>query len=1081
MEKLLLRLVSGQANESLRIQLLLGFGFSLGIFGATYFVASEALFISRLNPDVMAPRAFFAQGVFGTLVAAAFVFIQRRLSYKNVALISTLVCLFFIWVVTIISFFRRGDLPEEVIFFAFVVYKPIVATLGIVFWGIFGRLFSLRAVKRLASGIDSGLALSSIVSFFSLPMLKPLFGTHLENFFWISSLSLSFGAVMVYFLGKQEFEGERSPLLIEVSEQDKEIFSLRRSRYVRLLSLFVASSVLAASVVDYNFLNVSKMEFAVEADLTNFLSYFSGLVMVVAFITQVFLNDKILDVYGVKVSLLILPGILLIFGIASTVIGHLFGFESSQTDMFLLYFIIAAIAKLFSDALRDSLEAPTIKLFFLPLPTQIRFSVQTFVEGTVKEFAILASGLILMGLGLLNFFNLLWYTYFLFVVLGIWAVAVVFTYAQYRQILTRVLASNKLKRQSAAANNFNIRQLFAHHMDTQDELQARFMLNLVERIDPALLEEAAANFRRWVPSRSARVHLLQKVQKHLLYKSIPALKEYIQTGRDPFVVQMAQQTLEQLETARHQAQSITFLTQKAYSPNVEDRLYAAQIISEVYNDKNHKLLLPLLRDSSLQVRRAALASCGQSKIEEFLPIVVDCLNEVGLKNQAISALVDYGAMALPVLDKEFYRKGVTQNTMVDIVRTIGFIGGEQAVRILLRKFDYPDRKVWREVLYSLSRCNWRAEEGGTAAAIIRNFLENEINNCIWNQLAISELEDSEYTMPLRQALEDEVRKNFEEIYLYLGLLYDKSSVALVRENAESGTSDGLGYALELLDVMLDDGLKRRLMPIIDDISLKEKINRLEIYYPRDSYNSYEVLVNVLNRDFNDMGNWAKACALYALLHRPEPKIIYEMVSLLFCEDELLHQMAAYCIAKIDPKQLEFYARRLPKERIKATQKTIAQALLPGYDPESRDLIFEKVLFLLSTPAAKGLSGDYLAELLVKTEERFIPKGTTLSHTRAFEPLPILIVIKGEITAFQNKIPVATFGAKEVLNEILYPVFDLTTVDLVATQDTRVYEIDSNKFFEDMADSYQFTEIVVNNVLRRLATSESEKTAESVAV
>ncbi len=74
--------------------------------------------------------------------------------------------------------------------------------------------------------------------------------------------------------------------------------------------------------------------------------------------------------------------------------------------------------------------------------------------------------------------------------------------------------------------------------------------------------------------------------------------------------------------------------------------------------------------------------------------------------------------------------------------------------------------------------------------------------------------------------------------MLLTMLYDTRSIQLVKENIDSGTTEGITYAIELLDVFLSEQLKQRVIPLLDDLSTTERINRLDNFYPRIKLDSF---------------------------------------------------------------------------------------------------------------------------------------------------------------------------------------------------------------------------------------------------
>jgi len=100
--------------------------------------------------------------------------------------------------------------------------------------------------------------------------------------------------------------------------------------------------------------------------------------------------------------------------------------------------------------------------------------------------------------------------------------------------------------------------------------------------------------------------------------------------------------------------------------------------------------------------------------------------------------------------------------------------------------------------------------------------------------------------------------------MLLAMLYDTRSIQLVKENIESGTSEGTTYAVELLDVFLSEQLKMRVIPVLDDLSDSEKSNASKYFYPRVSLDAKLSLKFLVNRDFTQTNRWTKATVIYQI-------------------------------------------------------------------------------------------------------------------------------------------------------------------------------------------------------------------------
>ena len=109
----------------------------------------------------------------------------------------------------------------------------------------------------------------------------------------------------------------------------------------------------------------------------------------------------------------------------------------------------------------------------------------------------------------------------------------------------------------------------------------------------------------------------------------------------------------------------------------------------------------------------------------------------------------------------------------------------------------------------------------------------------------------------------------------------------------SGTSDGIAYALELMDLFVDQEMKPKLFPLFDDIPVKDKMNKLQTYFPREAYNPVQVVNYILNRDFNLNNRWTKMCAVYASAFIPEFRVSRGLIGQMFNPDRLLQETAAW--------------------------------------------------------------------------------------------------------------------------------------------------------------------------------------------
>jgi hypothetical protein len=154
-----------------------------------------------------------------------------------------------------------------------------------------------------------------------------------------------------------------------------------------------------------------------------------------------------------------------------------------------------------------------------------------------------------------------------------------------------------------------------------------------------------------------------------------------------------------------------------------------------------------------------------------------------------------------------------------------------------------------------------------------------------------------------KSMDEELKHSVEYVFLLLSLMFDSNSIAQIRKTLEGSEGESSGYALELLDLLVAEDIKQMLFPLIDDISANEKIKLLQDYFPIEKKNYLETLTDILNRDFNLLCVWTKACALIELNDNEKVAISDDIAALIFHPDPMICELA-------DKSVLESLEKRL---------------------------------------------------------------------------------------------------------------------------------------------------------------------------
>ena len=482
-----------------------------------------------------------------------------------------------------------------VVFLSFMMLGPIMATILLGFWGTFNRLFTLRQSKRIIGGIDTGQLTATIIAFFAIGALPDIFRS--ADLILLSAICVT-GALIFLIVIVRQFDLEA--MMREQAQGQKvkrtTYFGLFVDRYLKWMCLFLILSMVATVVMDYTFLSTINIYYPIERELQQYIAFFSAVIMIVSFIIQTFINDIIIGKYGLKVSLLVMPAILALFCLGAIIGGHYYVYDV-KTDDLIYFFMFISMGKLFSAAFKDALENPAFKLYFLPLDVQVRFDIQTKIEGVINELASLVAGTLLVVLSL-EFIGLE-VIHFCYIILaftiGMYFV-VVKLFDRYKETLKSTLERYKKAHPEASKKeDRGLITLLKSELDSDESQKVIFAAKLMEKVEPTLLENSLATL---LTSKSAaiREYAVQRINQ---LKSLPLLeqiKSQIEVEESPDIKQLAEQALTRLSESDSTSQSAENIKKLVRSTNSEDRVFAAKILANTTEDIYLRYLTELIRD-----------------------------------------------------------------------------------------------------------------------------------------------------------------------------------------------------------------------------------------------------------------------------------------------------------------------------------------------------------------------------------------------------------------------------------------------------------------------------------------------------
>lgn len=1049
MKRRLQNFLGVEPNEVGPVTNLLVMSFFMGGFLATVLVAAQSQYLSVFDEAKQLPKDLMYAGLTALAVSFLFNVFVGRINFS-------ILSIFFIGVMIVgVLFLMSGEkyvpTKDALYQWGFRFVLSFTFLMNLIFWGAFNRLFNLRQIKRVVGSVDVGMDIASIIAFFSIPVLLTTGIFKITDLYLVGLICVSAFLFFFIVLAVRYLNTETAKQAFVESEHKKlGLFKLLTNKYVVFLSLFLIVSLSALRFVDYSFFNVSTERFTTEEDLGLFLSLFEGTIVIFSFAFTTWATDRLQQDYGLRISLIINPLLLLAFTILAGVLGFTNGFIRAEVGESSVYFFIAiAMSKLFINSLRDALDTPVFKNYYIPIDKSVRVDAQAKLEGIITSLAFAIGGGLIVFINQFENFNLLSVTLFAIPIFLIWYFVVNQMYKNYRRTLNDSLVQNRKSVEENVVKEYTVDSILEKESKSTVEDKVIYGMKLMEKLQPALFETSVLQLAN-SPHQAVRAFAASKIETMGLNKETESEMKGL-----ALAALGASEDSEMLSIAPDRLMKLSKSVKQA------DRVLATKMLRKLVSPKTIFILLELLRDADPKVRHEALITARKVKRPETWPVLIEMISSPMYGHHAIAALKEAGEAVLPSLDAAFHKSGQTDVIMMKLVQIMGYIGGREGMEMLWKKIDYPDKRIVRQIIYTLRLINYKAT--GKEAREIMLLLDVEIGKTMWNQAALDELpDDVEHFQQLREAIREEVRENFDQITLLLSLLYDPESVQLVRENVESGTPDGVAYAMELMELFVDADLKPKLYPLFDDMKVSDKLEALQTYFPRENYEPIQVINYIINRDFNYNNRWSKVCAVHASAYMNDFRVSRGLISQMFNLDKLLQETSAWVIYNKDKVYYQELTTRLPLRDKRFLDTSIENnQLLNGLD-DGFFLGIEIVFFLKELTIFRGISGSVLSDLADKVVPIDLNTRDKIVLNNVDE-LPIIICAHGEIRLKDGDKEISTFRKGGYYGEIFQEGAAPRITEVEATERSVVFRINLVDFYYVMANHQELISGLIRNV------------------
>lgn len=349
-------------------------------------------------------------------------------------------------------------------------------------------------------------------------------------------------------------------------------------------------------------------------------------------------------------------------------------------------------------------------------------------------------------------------------------------------------------------------------------------------------------------------------------------------------------------------------------------------------------ILKLLRSRSIESKREAICLIGKFRLTDMVHEVSEYLTVPGLETDSAAVLRFFGNESGGALRRLYLKSSGNINTCKAILRILCRIGGEENVTFLFERLWSNSREIKETAL----RCLIDREFKVNKEEINRfNKLISEVTGTLaWilcAQICVKK-ENIEY---LTEILDKEIIRWKRFLYNLLVISLKSDYVKSVKNPQSEDDADFNEFITGLIDIIFKDSKKPMFGFIPRSSSADKTKKKLHQFFYGEIPDCKNLTDDLLNRDYNQISVWTKACTLRNLKDIGKGNLCESVVALMFSPEGILQEEAARLIAGSD---LELY--RSVSQRIQVQTKIRLDRII-NKETHEKELLLNKTMFLSS--------------------------------------------------------------------------------------------------------------------------------------
>ena len=233
----------------------------------------------------------------------------------------------------------------------------------------------------------------------------------------------------------------------------------------------------------------------------------------------------------------------------------------------------------------------------------------------------------------------------------------------------------------------------------------------------------------------------------------------------------------------------------------------------------------MLSDESPEVSRYAIESAAKLNRREYVLAIIEKLQSPITREDASAALEKYGSKIIGTLSDYLGDSEEDIEVRKTAASVLARIGTQDTADLLSWALAEDRGEIENELIDALEKICSEKPDAQFSKKIVEPKIIKNVKN--YYQMFIES-----YDSTLKEKKDERGKVSSEnlsmalmDIFKLLELIYPRDEIIRAYQNVRTGTKDSVAYAVELLDNILKKELKDIIFPIIENLSLEERVRR----------------------------------------------------------------------------------------------------------------------------------------------------------------------------------------------------------------------------------------------------------------